>query len=78
MAEIDQIAVMGQDLLGCESEGHHVGFEFTDLLFGKWLGIPLALVFGKQSKSSGTNFICIERCVLNPPRCTYMGANPFD
>ena len=67
MPEIDEVAVVGKDLIRCVTCGSAVLFKTADGSFRQRFGLPLTLVFGKKGKGGGADGGGIEGSVSTPP-----------
>ena len=56
VTEVDQVAVVGEDLAGPVAVFLTGGFEIINHLSGERCGAPLALIFGEQGESGRLNF----------------------
>ena len=59
MSQIDEIAVVRQDVFRLETIFITILFEESDTFFRQWFAYPLALILGEQSKRVCSYFMRI-------------------
>jgi hypothetical protein len=77
MTEVNQVGIMGQDLLRFESVFGAVGFKGFDTFIGKRFGDPLALIFGEQGKGIGSDFHRVQDGVFHSAAGAYVSSDIF-
>lgn len=68
---------MGEDMLGCNTHLGKVLSKGGNACLRQGFGNPLALVLGEERKGGCSDFLGIERCILNSAACADMGADSF-
>ena len=75
MTQIDQIAVVRQDLRRCDAATLAAAAKRTDLGLGQRLGLPLPLVLGEEGEGVGADLLRTQRRLLHAAGGADMGAN---
>ena len=68
IAQVDQVAVVGEYVIGREAALSHRRLELVNLLHSQWLCTPLLLVLCEHGKCVGTDCFCIKRGIEKPAR----------
>ena len=77
VTQVNQVAVVRQDLTGCEVVFFAGGFEFVDGFWTQRRGPPLALVFGKQRKGGRANLSRANGGICHAAGGAHMRTNVF-
>lgn len=67
MAQVDKVAVMGQNMLQNDTNTAAVFLKHLNTFFRQWFCMPLPLIFNKQGKCPGTDFLRIQGAFSTPP-----------
>ena len=77
MAEIDEVAVVGECAFGTEAVVGAVLFEGFDALLRQRFGDPLPLVLGEERKRVGVDGRSVQGCVFHSAAGADMGSHSF-
>jgi len=77
VSKVDQVAVVGEDLLRGEARGGHVRLKVCDGFCGQRFGMPPALVFCKERESLRADGFGVKWGVLNSACGADMCSNQF-
>ena len=77
MTKINQVAVVGQNLLRRKIISFTVLSNVLNAFLTKRFGLPLTLIFGKESKGCGAYCLGVKWCIFDAASRTNVGSNIF-
>ena len=77
VAQVDEVAVVGQDVFGSDARRLQVRLERRDAFGCQWLGHPLALILGKEGKGLRPDGLGVKRGVLHATGRADMSTDSF-